>query len=528
MSSIETHQHLEDGHYKPEERETYIERVVDNLDARLFIEHFFQPLDPQDSLEYMAVELITPKTGERLKKQAELVQELLHNSSSRQLVENFVTQDYQLKAYLSEREEILKENLGEIDFIVSYRSKMQKYNKSCYNGLTAFDNLIRITQQLDNNSWLLRKLKKVGEDASQNEIYQATAAMIESINEFGYGNIGVRYDYFEKRVAPQRIKMEKQDRWLETAKWYTHITGASLGLLLSVGIANIFPEQREKLFTRFMHDAVEKNLSSMQKILEWRKTLDFFLGGIRFTQAMKEQGLPLTFPQFTNDKRIVMTGLYNPCLLLQKGIKGKEDIVANDVEISPTQTVNILTGPNYCGKSVYIKALGIAIGLSQNGFPVPAQDGAIGNIDSIFTHFVQAENITLGESGFTNEMARIEEMFTQATPRSLILINEPVRTSSHEDNDEITTWVIEALSELGSPTILVTHAHSVAELVDSWPSVKNLQTEVSITGKEVIPTYRIIPGRAGSSYGVIIAKKHGYTKERWLNLARKKSQASGK
>ena len=502
-------------------RETYLERAVDDLDVRLFVENFLQPHSPEDSLEFMAAELVIPKAGEKLQAYQEVVQELIHNPHSRQIIENFVDHDYDLISHIKERNKKLEEwhSLGAI---LGYRHRVQKFTKIDYHVLKSFCSSVEKTQEIDSDSTILSELKELGQAISQKENYQAAEAMIEAMDDYGDSNIQVRYNFFDSPFAVAHIKMKPNERWKEMLGWYLNMGKTGLKEILSVGIAHLSTTHREELFVRTLEFMIEKNADSIIAMLGHRKKMDLFLGAPRFTETMNSYDLPLTFPEFTEDSTLNVEGLYNPSLLLQTHIKEKEDLVVNEVESKPDENVAVITGPNNTGKSIYVKGIGLACGLGFNGFPIPARKAALGNIDRLFTHFAHPEDIKLGEGSFLDELMRMKEALENATSRSVIIIDEPIRGSSPEDSEKITLGLIKGLIELGAPVFLTTHLHSVANKVNDFKGVKNLQTEIEIDGKEIKPTYKIVEGEAGGSYGVELAEKMGLSDEGILQIIRDK------
>ncbi|MFH0942575.1 MAG: hypothetical protein V1810_00165 [Candidatus Beckwithbacteria bacterium] len=502
-------------------RETYLERAVDDLDVKLFVKNFLQPHTPEDSLEFMAVELVTLKTDENLKASQQIVQELIHNPHSRQIIGNFVDINYDLKSHLEEREKQLEENYGLLGILL-HRERIQKFTKTEYHILKSFCSLVEKTQEIDSDSAILSELKKLGQTISQDENYQAVQNMVEAMDNYGDSNIQVRYNYFNSPFAVAHIKMKPNERWKEMLSWYSHFAKTTFEEIISVGVAHIFTTRREDLFVKTFELMIEKNSDSIIAMLGYRKIMDFFLGAPRFIETMKSYDLPLAFPKFTNDTGLDIEGLYNPSLILQTHINNKEDLVANEVKLGSDKNVAVITGPNNTGKSIYVKGIGLACALGFNGFPMPAEKAVVGKIDRLFTHFVHPEDIKLGEGSFLDELARIKEALENSTSRSVIIIDEPIRGSSPEDSEEITLWLIKGLIELKAPTFLTTHLHSVANKVSGFNGVKNLQTEIELIGRTIKPTYKVIEGKSGKSYGVELARQVGLSEKDILNIVKDK------
>lgn len=488
-----------------------IGRVIDDLDIMKFTSYFLSPYNPEDSLEYMSKELVTLKRGEKLDAYRKTVQELMDKSGLRQTVEEFVGNDYDLKSWLEERKKIV----GPFERIPDLsRESLHKLVKTDYQILKSYHDLVEKTQEIESESSLLRKIKKFGFTISQDENYQTSKRMVETMENFGESKLHIRYDYFDTVTGVHHIRFDPSERGIkEMLGWYLHTGKVGIEYILGLGFAYFFPSRRELFYTDALEFLIKQNSPSTQKILEYRKIMDFFLGATRYIEKIKSNETPLTFPSFTKEEGFLIKELYNPCLLLQKGIRGKEDIVTNDAESNFEQNIAIITGPNNTGKTVYVKSIGLAYALAQNGFPIPAQNAQLSELDSIYTHFVHPEDITLGEGSYLDELRRIKELFQTATPKSLLIADEPIRGSSPEDAKEMSLRFIKGFMKLKAPTFLTTHLHGVAKEADNWEGVRNLQTEIMSDGKEIKPTYKIKPGEAGKSYGVEIAEKFGLKEE---------------
>lgn len=500
---------------------THLERAIADLNVRIFVEEFLLPFDPDDSLEYMAKELVTLKCGEELQASRHVVQELIAKLPLRQILEGFVSSDYDLKSSLEEREKLLGPfGIKSFMALLSWE-KLRDIVKADYQVLKSFVSSVERTQEIESESSLLRKLKEFGLIVTQEDTYKASRDMVEIMENFGEAKLHIRYDFFDRIKAVEHLRFDPSERWEEILKWYLHTKKVRFNKIFNQGLTFLFPGRKESLCMETLEFLIEQNRPFIEKMLEYRRQMDFFSGAARYVEKIKLTGVPLTFPSLSEKREILIKELYNPCLLLQRGIKEKKDIVPNDVELYPEENVIIITGPNKSGKTVYVKAIGLACALAQNGFPIPAEEAQLPELDHLYTHFVHPEDITLGEGSYLDELKRIKELFQNATSRTLIIIDEPIRGSSPEDSEEMTLRFIKGFVELKAPTFLTTHFHSVSAKVDSWNGVRNLQTEVMLDGKELTPTYKIKPGKAGKSYGVEIAEKFGLTEEDILEMIRK-------
>ena len=199
------------------------------------------------------------------------------------------------------------------------------------------------------------------------------------------------------------------------------------------------------------------------------------------------------------------------------------EYVPNDVELSSSSDGNgarvlVLTGPNMAGKSTYIRQVALITLLAQVGSFVPAAEAHIGLVDRIFTRVGLQDDLATGQSTFMVEMVETAAILNQATPRSLVILDEIGRGTSTYDGLSIARAVIEHLHNdprLGCKTLFATHYHELTELAATLPGVRNYSVAVAEEGprpgKEagVVFLHRIIPGGADRSYGVHVARLAG-------------------
>ncbi len=186
--------------------------------------------------------------------------------------------------------------------------------------------------------------------------------------------------------------------------------------------------------------------------------------------------------------------------------------VPNDVELSGEARVLVLTGPNMAGKSTYIRQVALITLLAQAGSFVPAAEAHIGLVDRIFTRVGLQDDLATGQSTFMVEMVETAAILNQATPRSLVILDEIGRGTSTYDGLSIARAVIEHLHNdprLGCKTLFATHYHELTELAAALPGVRNYSVAVAENGNDVVFLHRIIPGGADRSYGVHVARLAG-------------------
>lgn len=187
--------------------------------------------------------------------------------------------------------------------------------------------------------------------------------------------------------------------------------------------------------------------------------------------------------------------------------------VPNDIDLSNDDTrVLILTGPNMAGKSTYIRQVAIITLMAQIGCFVPASEATIGLVDRIFTRVGLQDDLATGQSTFMVEMVETAAILNQATPRSLVILDEIGRGTSTYDGLSIARSVIEHIHNdprLGCKTLFATHYHELTQLAASLPGVRNCSVAVTEEGNSVVFLHKIVPGGADKSYGVHVAQLAG-------------------
>ena len=191
--------------------------------------------------------------------------------------------------------------------------------------------------------------------------------------------------------------------------------------------------------------------------------------------------------------------------------------VSNDIELyanSNTKTqFMILTGPNMAGKSTYMRQNALIAILAQTGSFIPADYAEIGIVDKIFTRVGASDDLTLGKSTFMVEMTETACILSNATEKSLILIDEIGRGTSTYDGVAIAWAVAEYIANnIKARCIFATHYHELNVMTKTFPQIKNYRITVSEENGEIEFLRKIVPGGASKSYGIQVAKMAGLPK----------------
>ena len=190
----------------------------------------------------------------------------------------------------------------------------------------------------------------------------------------------------------------------------------------------------------------------------------------------------------------------------------EEAFVPNDCDLSPAKRILVLTGPNMGGKSTYLRQTGTIVLLAQVGSFVPASRMEFAPVDRIFTRVGAADHLSRGESTFMVEMLEAAAIVRDATPASLILLDEVGRGTSTFDGLSIAWALVEHLhdtSEKSGFVLFATHYHELTEIALVKPAVSNATMAVKEVGGRVVFLKKVVPGAADRSYGIQVAELAG-------------------
>ena len=196
-----------------------------------------------------------------------------------------------------------------------------------------------------------------------------------------------------------------------------------------------------------------------------------------------------------------------------------EKMIVNDMFVSNdtyldngNSCISIITGPNMAGKSTYMRQTALIVLMAQIGCFVPAAKANIGVVDRIFTRVGASDDLSSGQSTFMVEMNEVANILRNATPNSLLILDEIGRGTSTFDGLSIAWAVIEHISNrkfLGAKTLFATHYHELTELEGKINNVNNYCIAVKEKGDDIVFLRKIVKGGADKSYGIQVAKLAG-------------------
>jgi DNA mismatch repair protein MutS len=172
----------------------------------------------------------------------------------------------------------------------------------------------------------------------------------------------------------------------------------------------------------------------------------------------------------------------------------------------------LITGPNMAGKSTYMRQTALIVIMAQLGSFVPASYASIGIVDRIFTRVGAFDDLASGQSTFMIEMVELANILNNATPKSLILLDEIGRGTSTYDGYSIAKAVVEFIhnkDRAGIRSLFATHYHQLTVLEGILRRVKNYHIAVKEEGNDLVFLRKIVPGATDRSYGIHVARLAG-------------------
>lgn len=321
----------------------------------------------------------------------------------------------------------------------------------------------------------------------------------------------------------------------------TNGTTSGITPLLSAGPA---PIRRDSQLFKELQRLLEATTTPLTKALARYRDLNtgplaalegelaFWIGAVALSGRLEQAGVILCRPEIApaEEHAFAIHDLANLTLSLQllprsswdrsaPAFNHREHVVTNDVVFAPNCRMLMVTGPNRGGKTTFCRAIGQAQVLAQCGLNVLGTAARISPVDGIWTHFPLPEADRPGSGRLDEEVQRLRQLFVEASGASMILLNEPLTSTSERDAFQIATDIVRAFQQLGARVVLITHLHDLAlaipDLNQRGPqhcTITSLVAQTVTVADGVRGTFRIVPGTPdGQSYAAEIARQHGLT-----------------
>ena len=290
---------------------------------------------------------------------------------------------------------------------------------------------------------------------------------------------------------------------------------------LTTGERYVTPELKE--YERKVMGAQEKAIAIEQRLYREilgaiaAKTVEIqetslALGELDATLALADRALAAGYVRPVVDDSDVLEIVDGRHPIIEQ-LPDAEPFVPNSAFLNTTtDQIMLITGPNMAGKSTYIRQVATIAVMAHMGSFVPAASMRIGVLDRVFTRIGAGDDLARGRSTFLVEMQETANILNNATPKSLIVLDEIGRGTSTFDGISIAWSVAEYLHgkpQAKAKTLFATHYHELTDLADTFPGVKNYTVKVKEEGGRIVFLRRIAPGIAEKSFGIHVGAMAG-------------------
>jgi len=269
-------------------------------------------------------------------------------------------------------------------------------------------------------------------------------------------------------------------------------------------VAKLYPDAFASLDNYCMNhrDFIDETISVFEREVQ------FYVAYLDYVSKVKQSGLTFCYPELVHADKAVCDNEGFDLALAYKLVTEHQPVVCNDFYLKDQERIIVVSGPNQGGKTTFARTFGQLHYLTCLGLPVPGKKARLFLFDRIFTHFEKEEQINNLRGKLQDDLIRVHEILSQATPASVIIINEIFTSTTLQDAAFLGTEILTTISQMDSLSVCVTFIDELASLNEKTVSM----VSTVVPENPALRTYKIVRRPAdGLSYAISIAEKYGLT-----------------